>query len=1420
MKKSGPTRLTAAATPGSAPGSAALPGAGPPQVPDHELLRRIGQGSYGEVWLARNVMGTYRAVKVVYRKSFEEERPFDREFNGIKKFEPISRTHPGFVSILHIGRNERAGYFYYVMEVVDDAKAAASNQCSVISNRSAMPHAASAPAVSPITDLLITDYCPRTLASDLKDRGRLPPGECIQIGLALTAALAHLHRHGLIHRDIKPSNIIFVNGAPKFADIGLVTDIGEAATFVGTEGYLPPEGPGSPTADIFSLGKVLYQVATGKPLRQYPDLPTDLRERGDASQLIRLNAIILKACENDARNRHQSAAEMHKALSECKHDSPARLTLPRGSAAETQVPAPPGVSARVAGERKQVTMLFTNISISEEADPEEVQGFMERCFNVTREKIQRYEGTITHFLSDGITAVFGAPVAHEDHAQRGVLAALAIQQALDGIREDVKRSQRIEFGIRSGLNTGLTVVGVARDSLQYTAMGDTVNLASKILGIAEPGQVLISEETCKATKDYFVTHPLGERMLPGKTEPVGVYHVIRASEARTRLDAGAQKGLTPFVGRARELALLQERFAAARDGRGQIILLAGEAGVGKSRLLLEFRRSLGAASVTWLAGRSISFGKQIAYLPIVDLLKQYFRIEEADAEATMVGRIETRLAAFGDDLRFAVPLLKYLLSLNLVAESERKMDAQERRAQTFEALRRLLLKEAQDRPLVLVVEDLHWMDKTSEDFLVSLADSLTMARIFLLLNYRPGYPNPFPERSYISRVMLQQLTDEESVEMASKVLAGAEFPAELRGLLSAKADGNPFFVEELIKSLIETGALQEQNGRYQATEKLSGIHVPDTVQDVIMGRIDRLEAAPRTALQLASVIGREFPVRLLETISDSQEPLVQSIQKLKNLELIYERSIFPEHTCIFKHALTQDVAYQSLLIQRRKELHCLVAAAIEELYASRLPEFYGLLAYHYERGEEWERALDYLVQTAESSHRVASYREEAALLGQAMAIAARLGQTALAAELRARRGTAYARVGMWAEARPDLEAVLGELSPERVEQRAELLLDLAGVCFWGAANQTPGLDIPGMRRHAAEGLALAEQVGRHDLVAGMMGWLALAEQSAGDLASATDLFERALARGGGFRGASLNNYPLTLYLRGHIAEAVARGRESAQMCRSVTDTLAATFGLPHLALALAASGQYDEAMRVFEEAREMGRKYEVWPFHARAITMSAGFHLDLFDFTGNEAIAQEARERANAAGFQPAVVSAGLDLAFNFARRHEIGRAETLLAETAEAMVKVGGWHRWLWEIRLAQARAEVALALQDWPAAVRWAEDAIAQCRARGRMKYEVAGLETRAKAWKELNRTHEAVVELRTAIDLARRMGDPAMFLRVSSTLLAIEGDDLLLSEARAAAQRILAALPDEGMRRSFLAAEPVRRLGRLELGLLNAQ
>ena len=1320
-----------------------------PRVPDHELVERIGAGSYGEVWLARNIIGSLRAAKIVFRSRFSEARPFDREFAGLQRFEPISRSHPGFVSILHVGRNDRAGYFYSIMELADDAGAGAT-----------------------------PNYIPRTLANELAARGRLPVSECVQIGMELASALGHLHEHGLAHRDVKPSNVIFIKGTPRLADIGLVMVIGEPSTAIGTEGYIAPEGPGTAVADLYSLGILLYQSATGKPLHQFPDLPTGLPEHAEARQLMNLNELILRATERDPRRRYQSAAEMGRALFLLNQSEGARDGGANRSGSGH-------LKSMMKGERKQVTALALDICWQHKLDPEEASTLMREIFERLQTELQTYGGAVNQRLSNGLLAVFGAPSAYEDHTRRAVHASLAIRRAVASL-DGFWREKGAVHQIRCGIDTGLAVVA---DEISAVT-GEPLQRALQLCHWAKPGSLLVSGESWKAIQYEFASQRFGTPGSAGWPESP-VYEVTGLID-HSSLEGASGKKLSRFVGRSRELAVLQDRISESAAGRGQVVLVAGEPGMGKSRLLLEFRRALLNQPFTWLTQRSLSFGKDVALLPVIEAVKQLLRIDPGEGPLAERQKRDALEAQIPTKLAWTRPYLSFLLGTSAENSEVAAMDARHRKTKTFEALRALLLEKAQREPLVLVVEDLHWSDAASEEFVCSLTDSLPMSRLLVVATYRPGYHSPFPERSYITRLTVTPLTESEALQIVQDIVGSSACPGQLQQLIASKAEGNPFFIEELVKSLLETGALRAENGR--CVLEPGGAQVPDTVQNVLMSRIDRLPEPAKKTLQLASVIGREFQIPLLETLADLHDPLQESLQQLKNAELIYERPLLADLTCVFKHALTQEVAYGSLLLQRRKELHRLLAASIEELYAARLPEFHGTLAYHYQLGEEWERALDYLLRAAENSERIGGYREQARLLTQAMDVARRLNELQRLPELQARRGIALGRGGLWVDARKDLEAALDETPPEELETRAELLLELAGACFWS-------LDLAAMTEYVKQGQVVAEQVGRDDLIAGMMGWSAATDQCAGNLPVAVQRFESALKRAGGFRHISLSVFPLTLYWAGRIKESIERGLQSAEMCTSLGDKPAITFGNSNLGAALASAGRYGEAIRLFEDTLKLASEHELWPFHARTVALSAGLHLDVFDYSIHEAIAEEAREHGRSLGWQPPVVSAGLDLIFNYARQHDISRAEKMLVETAEAIRATGGWHRWLWDSRLAQARAEVAFAREDWKGALEAAADGIAQSSARGRLKYHVASLTTHGRTLAALGRKEEGIAELRFALQLARPVGDPAMFLRVAQPLLALDGDDLLAREAKHARQRILAALPTDVMRQRFL-------------------
>jgi len=625
----------------------------------------------------------------------------------------------------------------------------------------------------------------------------------------------------------------------------------------------------------------------------------------------------------------------------------------------------------IEGERKLVTVLFTDVanytSISEKLDPEEVHQIMDGCFKILMGEIHRYEGTIDKFTGDGVMALFGAPLAHEDHAQRACHAALAIQRAIVEYSEKIEKECGVDFKIRVGLNSGPVIVGSVGNDLRmdYTAIGDTTNLASRMESMAQPGTVLVSADTHRLTRDYFNFESLGKVSVKGKEEPLEAFRLIEASEVETRIGASVARGLTPFVGRKRELEALKEAFEKAKSGQGQVIGVVGEAGVGKSRLILEMKGMLSKEECTCLEGQCLHYGGSMAYLPFLDMLRNYFDIKEGDREFIVKQKMSEKIDQLDERLMSILPPLYEILSLKVEVEDYLKLDAQDRRGKTFEAIRDLLIQESQDRPLVLIIEDLHWIDRTSEDFLSYLIGWLASARIILVLLYRPEYTHQWGSKSYYNQVRVDQLSISTSAELVQSILEEGEAVPELRELILSRAAGNPLFMEEFTHTLLENGSIQRRDNQYVLSKKASDIQVPDTIQGLIAARMDRLEESLKRIMQVASVIGREFAFRILQAIMGIQEELKSHLLNLQGLEFIYEKSLYPELEYIFKHALTQEVAYNSLLLKRRKEIHQSIGEAIEVLYPDRLEDFYETLAYHYKQGNVFNKALDYLIKAGE-----------------------------------------------------------------------------------------------------------------------------------------------------------------------------------------------------------------------------------------------------------------------------------------------------------------------------------------------------------------------------------------------------------------------------------------------------------------------
>jgi class 3 adenylate cyclase/predicted ATPase len=606
------------------------------------------------------------------------------------------------------------------------------------------------------------------------------------------------------------------------------------------------------------------------------------------------------------------------------------------------------------GERKQVTVLLADLKGSMELladrDPEDARQLLDPVLEHMMEAVHRYEGTVNQVMGDGIMALFGAPLAHEDHAVRACYAALRMHEAVGRYAEDLRRRQGVDVQIRVGLNSGEVVVRTIGSDLHmdYTAVGQTTHLAARMEQLARPGTTLITPATLQLVENLIEVQSLGPTPIRGLTEPVEVHELLRVGRARTRLQAAAARGLTRFVGRDAEMRQLQRAAEEARAGHGQIVAVVGEPGVGKSRLYWELTRSHRVRDWLVLESGSVSYGKATPYLPLVELLKAYFRVEGRDEPRTIKEKVTGKLLALDRALEPDLTPLLSLLDAPVDDESWSTVDPRQRRRRTLDAGRRLLLRESQVQPLVLIFEDLHWIDTETQAFLDGVVDSMAGARILLLTNYRTEYQPAWGQKTYYRQIRLDTLHDDNVDQLFDALLGADPSIAPLRQILLMRTEGNPLFLEESVRTLVETRTLLGEPGAYRLAGLVTGVEIPATVQSLLAARIDRLPAEDKRLLQIASAIGKDVPVPLLAHIVDLPEgDLQQGLGRLQAAELLYQTQLFPDLEYTFKHALTHEVAYQSLLRSSRQGYHRRIARALEEHSPAIVETQSELIAHHY-----------------------------------------------------------------------------------------------------------------------------------------------------------------------------------------------------------------------------------------------------------------------------------------------------------------------------------------------------------------------------------------------------------------------------------------------------------------------------------------
>ncbi len=966
------------------------------------------------------------------------------------------------------------------------------------------------------------------------------------------------------------------------------------------------------------------------------------------------------------------------------------------------------------------------------------------------EQVEGFGGFIMQRSPSQVTAVFGVPRALEQTPQRAVQAALAIRRA-------VAQATPPRPDMRAAIHLGeVRIDTAAADPLaRLFPIGETFALSERLLGHTGSGEVLVSPPVARRVESAFELHARGLQLGPTPQDRLTAHAVARQQAVPVASRFG-DAAATAFIGRQHERDLLRDAFSRAQSGRGHVVFLVGEAGIGKSRLLAELRLHLGGTPHRWIEGQCASYGATTPFLPIIDGLRRYLGIDDHDDETSATAKVEGELARLGSEVAWTLPYLKQLLSLAVSDASVRALDSASRRSELFRALRALVLRAAELEPLVLVIEDLHWIDPASEEFIAFVADAIPTTPVLLLLSHRPGYVHPFRDQSYHVRVALAPLTGNETATMTRAILGTREIPEALRVLITDKAEGNPFFVEELAKSLLEEGVVQRTNGQVVLARDLDDLAIPDTIQDVLIARIDRLAEKSRRAIQVASVIGREFALRLLARISEAGEHIQTHVEELRSLELIYEKALHPELAYMFKHALTHDVAYESVVVERRKFLHSTIGLAIEELYADRLGEHYETLALHFERGEDWERAMRYHELSADKAAETYANRAVVDHCRQALAIAERLG-TAVSDEVRSRVNERLGRACFYLSEFVASAAAFEEAAARtgNTEGRC-LLLSAASYSHIWAHRYEPTLRC----LDAAHDLSR-----RHSIPVGQARALLMQGFYRGVHDSDLDSYERcseeALAICARHRAEpveALAGFQLMQVAEwtGAYARAASLGEKTLALVRRLRMPELMIFVAWFLGKARCCLGDYGAAITELEAAYELCDRIGDRVWKSRLLNTLGWCFAEIGAIDRARLSNERAGALAREIGDPEILANADINLAGNHLAQGHIDRALSHLEPIEAALARPGDpWMRWRYSLHVSDLRGRLELARGEPERALVAADDEIGAARRHRAPKIEARALFLRGSSLLALDRRDEAGAALRDAVVIAERIG-----------------------------------------------------------------
>jgi tetratricopeptide (TPR) repeat protein len=1055
---------------------------------------------------------------------------------------------------------------------------------------------------------------------------------------------------------------------------------------------------------------------------------------------------------------------------------------------------PPAVSG---GEPRRLTLLFVALMFS---GAEGAVSRMTRPIEGVMDKARIYDGWVESVGPAGAVVVFGLEPG-EEASRRAMHAALAIRQA--AVR--ARRKDPLLPEVRIAVDTATLKVARQDGRVVLEAAGRREACAAleALVARADTGSVVVGASAVGAVGRHFELAPLS-----AGSEDAPAYRLVSYAEREV--------GRARFVGRERELRLLGERLDQARAGEGQVFMVVGEPGIGKSRLLQEFRERLGGAA--WVEAQAVPFGRTMPFQPVVDMLRRACRIEDGDSEATMNAKLEQRVRRLDERLVPTLPFLRSMLGLDPGDPAVDAMDPKLRGVEIIDATQRMLARAAEILPQIVVVEDAHWMDTATADWVARLADTIGAQRVLLIVTYRPGFTPPFGDHTFHTRLALTTLSEADSVRMTRDLLGTAEPPADVEALIVDKAEGNPFFLEELVRSVEELGAVRRDGSRLVVAGRLDAALVPDTVQDVVTARIDRLAEAPRRALRIAAVIGREFSRGLLARLVDSQASLDDVLRELRAVELIHQLRLFPDMSYAFKHALTHEVAYQSIPPQERRALHQRVAQAIEALHGDRVGDVAGTLARHYVAAEDWERALLHLVRAAEAAARAFATRDALELYDDALEAAAHLPD-------------ARSRVIAIHQARSALYFVVSDF--ERSRQAAGLARELAheagdatreGVALaamaWAA---TWARDLDGAIAHAREAIDLAGPAGAEAVLARAHFTIGFVRGVTGVIDEAKSALERALgaSRASGdvvHHSLALTTAGLIRSWEGEYAVADQLQVQGLAIAREQNLLVPLLFSAFLRGLTLTGKGDYVTAVGTFHAGLELAEKVGDEVIQHRLLNCLGWLHYELGDLDGATELNRRSAEggrRRNDPGTLP---NAELNLGDISLTRGDMRQAREMF-ERVDRFARdpnTSAWMKFRYSIRLNASLGELALAEGDLDAARGHAQrclDLAMRTNARKNLVrgWRLAGeAATAARDWGEAER---ALGEART---IAETIANPTQLWRTYAALArlhAARGDKDAARLAARAGVRVVdgveAGLADEGLRTSLARLALVQEL-----------